>query len=517
MKVNDNYKPNLILLLFSVYFCLNVFQPLYAQDTLILDLDRCIEIALKRSIRIKQLTQGMEWAEFNLWAAKAGYRTNISASLFAPAYEEGFTLVDVVDQNPIAKHFGQYRVQGMLDVTQPMPWIPLGGADLTFRSQAYQLNSWTPLLDNPDIELKSTKFFTSLSVIVNKPLFTINELAFGLKQAQLAFERQSSYFNRGELNLIFDVTQSFYALYSLNKRVDIDKDKVKRQEAIYQTTLNKYQVGLIAEVDAMQAEVELTRYKNDLKKSEGQSLEQEAAFKQLIGLNWDGHLNMVADLEIKPISIDVSKAIQLALQNRSELKEQEIEIEEQKIRIKEIDARIAIKGNLRGYYDLSGFSDPDLPWGTHTQDLFISSWETLQKTPNRGFTFELELPIWDWGRNRAQVKAAKANLKQAELEIQDLRMDIQREVKNAVHKVYETWDRVQMLEKSQKVSEKSFEISVKRFENGDITSTELARANEQYNETKMDYLSAFVEYRLSLADLERKTLYDFKKDLPLVR
>jgi hypothetical protein len=36
-----------------------------------------------------------------------------------------------------------------VDIIQPVPWIPLGGADLRFRSQGYQLNLWTPLVDNP--------------------------------------------------------------------------------------------------------------------------------------------------------------------------------------------------------------------------------------------------------------------------------------------------------------------------------------------------------------------------------
>jgi outer membrane protein len=489
---------------------------LTAQDTLALNLDESIAVALDKSINIQQLRQSMRWAERNLWAAKAGYRTSITSSWYAPAYDEGFKLIEVVEGNPVAKRFGSSQVRGQMNLIQPMPWIPLGGADLTFRSEAYQLNSWTPSLLNPDDRIRSNKFYTSLSVIVNKPLFTINELALGLKQAELSYERQSRVFKRSELDLVYRVTNAFFQLYDRRQRLAIDREKVARQEAIYQTTSNKFKAGLIAEVDAMQAEVELIQYQNDLKLSEGQLSEQEAVFKQLIGLPMDTKVKTTAELELQPVVVDVDKARTAALQNRSELVEQEITIEEQKISIQQIDARVSIKGNLKGYYDLSGFSDPNSPWGTSTQDLFNSSWTQTKKTPNRGFTFELEVPIWDWGRNKAQVDAAKANMKRDELDLDDLRVTVGREVDDVVRSVSQTWDRVQMLAKSQEVSRKSMDISLKRFANGDITSTELARASDQLNNSKLSYLAAYIEYKMALADLKRKTLYDFEKDRPLV-
>ncbi len=492
------------------------WRHLPAQDSLTLNLEESIAVALDKSVDILQLRQSMRWAERNLWAAKAGYRTSITSSWYAPAYDEGFKLIEVVEGNPVAKRYGSSQVRGQLNLIQPMPWIPLGGADFTFRSEAYQLNSWTPSLQDPDVRIQSNKFYTSLSVIVNKPLFTINELALGLKQAELSYERQSRVFKRSELDLVYRVTNGFFQLYDRRQRLAIDREKVARQEAIYQTTSNKFKAGLIAEVDAMQAEVELIQYKNDLKRSEGQLSEQEAAFKQLVGLPMETRVRTVAELDLQPVVVDVEKARTVALQNRSELVEQEITIEEQKISIQQIDARVSIKGNLKGYYDLSGFSDPNSPWGTSTQDLFNSSWTQTKKTPNRGFTFELEVPIWDWGRNKAQVDAARANMKRDELDLDDLRVTVGREVDDVVRSVSQTWDRVQMLAKSQEVSRKSMDISLKRFANGDITSTELARASDQLNNAKLSYLSAYIEYKMALADLKRKTLYDFEKDRPLV-
>lgn len=485
------------------------------QDTLVITLDESIDIALKKSYSIGRLRQEMRYAERTLWAARAGYRTNIRTSLYAPVYDEGFTLVDVIGENPVAKQFGSLQMRGVLDIIQPMPWLPLGGGDITLRTEAYQLNSWTPSPTDPAIDLKSNKFYTALSAILTKPLFTINTLALNLKQAELSYERQSRVYKRMELDLVYRVTSSFYELYSISEHYEINRENVSRQEDIYLTTKNKFDAGLIAEVDAMQAEVDLIQFKNELKASEGYLQEQEAAFKQLIGLPMSSGVKVVSELELKPVHVDAERALELALKNRSEIVEKQLDIENQQINIKEIDERTSVKGNLRGYYELAGFSDPDLAYGISTLDLFRSSWDVLRQTPNRGVMFELEIPIWDWGKNKAQVEAATANLKADKLDLEYLHTTIEREVRDIVHTVGRAWDRVQMLAKGRDVSQRSFDISIKRFANGDITSTDLARASEQLNTAQYSYLSAYVEYKKALADLKRKTLYDFENDRPL--
>jgi outer membrane protein TolC len=515
LKLNHLYRRKI----FSIILALELLiltSSSKSEQAIVLTLEESIDIALEKSIDIQVLWQSMHIAECHLWAAKAGYRTRVESQFYTPMYDEGFQLIEIVDGNPVPKRYGSYKMQGVMDIVQPLPWIPFGGGDLTFRSTAYQLNSWTPSTINPDTDLKSAKFYTSLSLIINKPLFTINNLRLSLRRAKFSYEKQSYSFKRSELDLIYQVTSAFYGLYSQLQRHEIDKEKVERQEEIFNTTTNKFKAGLIAEVDAMQAEVELIQCRNDFKKSESALFEQEAAFKQLIGLNLEDPIKLVTELELKRMSVDIDRAIQIGLQNRSEIIEKKIAIEEQYISIKQTEARVSVKGNLRGYYDLSGFSDSDLAWGTTTEDLFYSSWNQLKQTPNRGFTFELKVPLWDWGKNRAEVEAAKASLRQQELGFDELKMNIEREIRDVVRNVDQTWDRLQMLAISKKVSEKSFEISIHRFNNGEITSIELSRANEQLNEAKLSYLSAYIEYKLAIADLKRKTLYDFENDKSLV-
>ncbi|MFO7890723.1 MAG: TolC family protein [bacterium] len=481
-----------------------------SQDTIVLSLNDAISVALDKSYNIKTLEKLVDQAEQNLIAARARYKTNINLNLFAPQYDEGFELIPQVDGNPIPKQQGSFQVRGVMDITQPMPWIPLGGGDLTLQGEAYQLNSWSPMREDPDKYDKSNRFFNKISLIMNKPLFTINNVALELRQAKLNYRKQKKVFTRSELDLIYRITQQFFSLYRTIEEVKINKEDVQRQQNIFETTEKKFKSGLIAEVDAMQAEVDLIQARNSLKSSQGRMERQMASFKQLIGLSLDENIDLTADLEVDRIDINVEKAISFAMNNRSEIVEKEIDIENQEINIKQTNARVSIKGSLMGYYQLSGFSEEQIPWGTSTVDLIESSWEVLKQTPNRGVTFNLEIPLWDWGRNRAQVKAAEIQLERDKMDLEDQYVSIEREVKDVIRSCYESYDRVKMLEKSKEVSQRSFEINLERFENGDITTTELARVSDQLNNSLLSYLDAYNQYKLALADLRRKTLYDFE-------
>ena len=59
-------------------------------------------------------------------------------------------------------------------------------------------------------------------------------------------------------------------------------------------------------------------------------------------------------------------------------------------------------------------------------------------------------------------------------------------------------------------AEKSFDITRQRFADGDIDSQTLALERNRLNGAYRNHLSAYIDYQLSLADLLRKTLHDYR-------
>ncbi|MDA3879350.1 MAG: TolC family protein, partial [Prolixibacteraceae bacterium] len=86
------------------------------------------------------------------------------------------------------------------------------------------------------------------------------------------------------------------------------------------------------------------------------------------------------------------------------------------------------------------------------------------------------------------------------------------EVKNLVAGLNSSLKRLQLLEKNVEVAEKSFEITRMRYSDGDIDSQDLALERERLNNAYISHLSSYIQYELNLADLMRKTFYDFKNN-----
>jgi outer membrane protein len=62
---------------------------------------------------------------------------------------------------------------------------------------------------------------------------------------------------REELNIVYEVSQTFYTLLSFSERLNIAMHSLNRQQEAYDIALSKYSAGLIREVEALQMEVDL--------------------------------------------------------------------------------------------------------------------------------------------------------------------------------------------------------------------------------------------------------------------
>ena len=501
--------PKIHFILFLIFL---VTSSGMAQKKKILKLNDAIDIALEKSFDMKTLRLQTVQATEGLIAAKGRFKTNAQLYMSTPSWEESVSQIQIQDALPVYNTTGEFMYRGILDINQPLPT----DGTFTLRSRVYHRDVSTFREDlGSDIERK--EMYTSLSLNFTQPLFTMNTLKTGLKRANLQYERTSRYYKRSELNNVYDVTRWFFIVYRATRNVEIQKDDVEQQQALFELASKKYNAGLIPEVGALQFEVDLAESKNELVKAEGELARAEDSFKQLIGLDLEEQVGVQTDVKFTPIYVDLDRAIELALTNRSEIRENEIDVELAKISVKQADARSEIKGELVASYDLTGISDPTLPYGSSVRRLWDSSLDDLDRRPNnRSIVFNLSVPLWDWGVNAAEVAEARAELQSRELDLIEQKKTIIREVRAVVGELKEAENRLHVLEKQEKVAQKAFDISVERFNNGDITSQDLALDRNRLVTARSSYLEAFIDFKIALADLKRKTMWDFENNKSLV-
>jgi outer membrane protein TolC len=367
--------------------------------------------------------------------------------------------------------------------------------------------------DDMNVDIRSANLNTRIGF--SQPLdafYGYNTIRSTLKRAQLAYEQSSKSLKRSELNLVYQVSSAYYNLLSLQKSTEIAKLDMERQTEAFDISQNKYKAGLIREVDALQMEVDLAEAQNNYDIAILNQSSAVNSFKDLLGINLEDSISLSDELKYQIVIINTDKAVQLALKNRSEIKEQDIQIELQKLSLKQQKAQGMVKSNINAYFEKIGVSQQDI--NTNYPDVFNNSYKNLVSRPaNYGVGFTISIPILDWGENRALVRASESRLKQTTLRKTEIEREIETEVKNLVAGVSSNLKRLQLLEKNVNVAEKSFEITLSRFSDGDIDSQSLALERNRLNTAYTSHLRAYINYQLALADLMRKTLYDFQNDV----
>ncbi|MFC1485482.1 TolC family protein [Candidatus Latescibacterota bacterium] len=482
-----------------------------AQETL-LTLDQAIGIALQQGYQMKTLTLNLLSAEQNYLSAKYRFRTNVNMDFSLPSWSERLSPVQVPNALPIYNSVGSMQYLGQLSINQPLPT----DGTLTLSSQAYQSKE-TNFIASTEEELKQKVFVSSLSLRLTQPLFTYNRLQTSLRRAELNYESSNLSLKRTQLDVVYQVNQAFFNLYRQTRTFEINQETLNQRQEAYDLARLKYEAGLIPEVEALQMEVDLADAQATFYQTESDLQRQKDSFKQTLGLELSDEVGVDTEIVYKHFDIDMEKAVQFGLENRYELRENEITLELRRISVIETDAQSEISANLTASYDFTGRSDQTLPVSTSTRDLFDSSIDDLERRPaNRGITLTVSLPVWDWGVNKAQVASAEANLRRAELDMAEEQKTIENGVREVVRSVISAENRMVVLEKSQEVAQRNYDISLERFSNGEITSQDLALDSNRLSSARLSYLNAYITYNLAVANLKRQTLWDFEKNVSLV-
>lgn len=488
----------------ALFLSFTIVSAASAQQIYNLDLESSIELAKEKSKTMQILQQSLKKASYDLKAATSAFKTHVDLDFVIPQYTE--TIKQYEDSSGISFYpVKQNQVNGYLTINQPL----ITDGYLFVRSG---VQSFVDLYaDDRNAQISS-------SFGLRQPIeafFGYNQIRLGYKQAKLAYELSQKQLKREELNLIYDISQTFFTLLSYHERLNIAELSMNKQREAFEIAQNKYSAGLIREVEALQMEVDLSEAVNNYDIARVDYASQTDLFKERLGIDLIDSVNIKNDLGYNQVLVDVEQAVTLALENRLELKENEIQIELSQMEIKKRKANGMINGDIMVNYNFIGVDKSNLIIPLETS--LNNTWQNLVNRPGSfGVGLTVNIPILDWGENRAKVRSAQATLAQNKISLDAEKVTIERDIRTTVNHLQSSLRRLQLLEKNVIVAEKSFEISRKRYANGDIDSQAMALERERLNNAYISRLESFINYKLLLSDLMRKTFFDFEKNISML-
>ncbi len=463
----------------------------------LLTLEECFSIAMERSYTARSAREQLHASEAVAQAARRALYSTVDLNFDFPSYNRSLQ----AQFNPATGRYDYFPLEitqyrGSLDINQPLIWT---NSTITVSGLIYRQDQSLTGTDGSF----TRNFYTNLAIVLKQPLFVPNTQRIALRQAEIDYDESLADYRRMLLDMQYSVTEGFYRLYSSQEQMTIQTDRVTQQQESFTTAQRKFRSGLIAEVEAMQFEVDLAAAQNDMFSAENDVVSRANAFKTLIGVPLADSIRLVlTDTAFRAVAIDRELAISEARKTRVDLQRARNNVERSELSLDLVKSRRQIRGDVTLSYGLTK-DDPVF------DNLFIKPRDT------RSATFTLTVPVFDWGRHSLDVESAEARLRNSQLTLENAEITIEQEITDLVRRIGSAARRVGVMYQSRLVAEKATDINTRRFEVGTIGALELSQAQSRLLQARLGALEALIDYNISLADLKRRTSWDWVKDRPV--
>lgn len=461
----------------------------------LLTIDKSMEIAVEHSPDMQQTELSLVRSHERLNAQRARLKSQFSITLDPFEYEKTNRFDQQTGEwflNESASSGGTFAInQRILPTDGELTLVNRFSYDYSFTESIYAGDPTSQTFNN------------RLYLQFTQPIFTYNRTRMETEKLELDYEASLIRYLLMRLNLERNVAQEFYSVYSNQMSLEIAREDLKNNEESYTIIRNKVEGGLLALEELYQAEVNLATSRSGVYNSElnlANSLDQ---FKVLIGLPLDTTLMIAAEIIADTVPVNQDLAITHALDNRMELRERQIDMENANFDLIVARSTNEFAGSVRASFGLQGIDE-------NINQLF----STPTNTPAIGLT--LNIPLFDWGERKSEIKAAEASLKSTQISYDVEQKDIVMNIRTVVRSLKNLENQVGIQRKTVENAELAYDINLERYRNGDLTSLDLGIYQNQLSESKMALTNAIINYKIELLNLKIQTLYDFEKQVPII-
>jgi outer membrane protein TolC len=211
----------------------------------------------------------------------------------------------------------------------------------------------------------------------------------------------------------------------------------------------------------------------------------------------DQQIDLVIPLDMFLFRVDPERALEEALENRKETPQFERRLIQAERELTQAKRETGLSATLRMSYGLSNSSD-----------LLGGVYENPDQQQN--VSLSLSIPILDWGRSESQVRLAESERELVLFDVDQDRQDFERRVVVMVEQFNLIKDQIETAEAADQVAEEGYQIALRKFQNGEISITDLNISLAEREAAKRDYIRSIENYWESYYMLREMTLYDFE-------
>lgn len=333
----------------------------------------------------------------------------------------------------------------------------------------------------------------------SQSLFTYNPFKWQKRIDPIKYNEARQKYLENVEQIAITTTNLFFNLLTTQIQKNIADIKMANYDTLYKIAIGRYNMGKIAENDLLQLELSLLKSQAEVEDINLQLYDRTFKLKSYLRLQDKEGLELVIPDQISYFTVDVDKAIELALNNQSKTLGFQRRLLEAEAQVENARKTDRFSANVFAQFGLTKSTE-------EIGQLYVDPID------QQLFTLGLQIPILDWGLAKGRIKVAQSNSELIKTAVEQEKIDFNLDIYLKVVRFNQQKIQLEIAAKSDTVAQKGYNVSKERYLIGKISITDLNIAQTDKDNSKISYLRTLQDYWTNYFDLRRTTLYDFVKN-----
>jgi outer membrane protein TolC len=407
--------------------------------------------------------------------------------------------------------------------------IPFGGTlnisldtYKNFTTQSYQ--TWNP------------RYYSTLRFDFSQPL--LQNFGYNISNQTIILARNNLAASEAQLekslmDTIYSAEQAYWNLVYAIEDLKVKQQSLELAQELLEKNQRSVEIGTLAPLDVLSAESEVASRKADIIAAQAAVKNAEDQLKTLMNMSQEEEKQYASivpvDLpavEKKEISLD--EAISIALANRPDLKNLQINLQAQQFNLTLTKNQLLPALNLTASFYAPGLSGDRLLYlNNNPLTGVIVGVVPGPRSKSLSDAFSFKYQNWSVGMtlsiplnniaSRASYAQARINLQQAELNLKQQEQQAILDVKTALRNVQANLERIDAYKAARILQEQKLAAEEEKLKVGQSTNYTVLQYQRDLANAREAELKATIDYRVSVAYLERALGLSLKnKNMKLV-
>ena len=451
-----------------------------------LSLRNVVDLAISQSSAVKYV-QNQDVNYYWRWKNhQTRFRPILTLSGNLPDFENQTKPITQPDGSILFNHVTQLETSAQLALSQPIPQL---GATVYAATGVVRLQDFN----------NSTVGFSGVPVTVGiaQPLFAYNWMKWSRKTEPLVYEEAQKRFTESIEEISLNATSLFFNYLKIQTNYTLAESNLSNSRDNLKIAEVKRELGTISENDFSRVQLSVFNAQKALNNARIDLKNADYELKKYIGLDQDLTIALIIPLDMILWEVDSDVALKESLENRKETPQFERRLIQADRDLTRAKREAGVGATLTMSYGIS-----------NSADSFTGIYDQPEQQQN--VALSLSLPIMDWGRSESQVKLAESQRELVLYDVDQDRQDFERGVVVQVEQFNLIRSQIATAEAADKVAEEGYMIALKKFQNGEISITDLNISLQEREGAKRDYIRSIENYWESYYRLREVTLYDFE-------